>query len=80
MPAKTHTAALPEAAKRFEFLDVKVLLLFFSISVFNIADVVKLRSPTKMDQVVHRTQCRWHVPGSILGWHLLEGDDPIDGA
>jgi hypothetical protein len=23
---------------------------------FNIADVVKLRSPTKMDQVVHRTQ------------------------
>ena len=19
---------------------------------------------------------RWHVPGSILGWHLLEGDDP----
>lgn len=23
MPAKTHTAALPEAAKHFEFLDVK---------------------------------------------------------
>ena len=19
---------------------------------------------------------RWHVPGSILGWHLLKGDDP----
>ena len=18
---------------------------------------------------------RWHVPGSILGWHLVEGDD-----
>ena len=19
---------------------------------------------------------RWHVPGSVLGWHLVEGDDP----
>jgi len=23
-----------------------------------------------------KTVGRWHVPGSILGWHLLEGDDP----
>ncbi len=23
-----------------------------------------------------KTLGRWHVPGSILGWHLLEGDDP----
>jgi len=44
MPAKTNTAALPEAAKRFEFIDVKV----FSFS-FNIADVVKRRSRTNMD-------------------------------
>lgn len=37
MPAKTHTAALPEATKRFEFLDVKG-----SPFLFNIAVVVKL--------------------------------------
>jgi hypothetical protein len=55
MPAKTHTAALPEAAKRFKFLDVKG-----SPFLFNIADVVKPRSPTKVDQVVHRTQ--WTEP------------------
>lgn len=55
MPVKTHTAALPETAKRFEFLDIKG----FSFS-FKIADVVKLRSPTKMDRVVHRTQ--WTDP------------------
>jgi Protein of unknown function (DUF3303) len=24
-----------------------------------------------------KTVGRWHVPGSILGWHLLEGDDPM---
>jgi hypothetical protein len=23
-----------------------------------------------------QTVGRWHVPGSILGWHLVEGDDP----
>jgi hypothetical protein len=23
-----------------------------------------------------KTVGRWHVPGSTLGWHLLEGDDP----
>jgi hypothetical protein len=23
-----------------------------------------------------KTAGRWHVPGSVLGWHLLEGDDP----
>ena len=23
-----------------------------------------------------KTVGRWHVPGSVLGWHLLEGDDP----
>lgn len=23
-----------------------------------------------------KTVGRWHVPGSILGWHLLEGGDP----
>jgi hypothetical protein len=23
-----------------------------------------------------KTVGRWHVPGSILGWHLLEGDNP----
>jgi len=22
-----------------------------------------------------KTVGRWHVPGSVLGWHLLEGDD-----
>jgi hypothetical protein len=22
-----------------------------------------------------KTVGRWHVPGSLLGWHLLEGDD-----
>jgi len=22
-----------------------------------------------------KTAGRWHVPGSVLGWHLLEGDD-----
>jgi hypothetical protein len=44
MPGRTSAAALPEAAKRFEFIDVKV----FSFS-FNIADVVKRRSPTTMD-------------------------------
>ena len=22
-----------------------------------------------------RTVGRWHVPGSVLGWHLLEADD-----
>ena len=22
-----------------------------------------------------KTVGRWHVPGSILGWHLLEGDN-----
>jgi hypothetical protein len=44
MPARTSAAALLEAAKRFEFIDVKV----FSFS-FNIADVVKRRSPTTMD-------------------------------
>ncbi|MGH9504430.1 MAG: DUF3303 domain-containing protein [Terriglobales bacterium] len=22
-----------------------------------------------------KTVGRWHVPGSTLGWHLLEGDD-----
>jgi hypothetical protein len=36
MPARTSAAALPEAAKRFEFIDVNV----FSFS-FNIADVLK---------------------------------------
>ena len=37
MPAKTHTAALPEAAKRFELLNVNG-----SPFLFDIADVVKL--------------------------------------
>lgn len=23
-----------------------------------------------------KTVGRWHVPGSVLGWHLLEGDNP----
>lgn len=36
MPAKTNTAARPEAAKRFKFLDVKRFLLLVS----NVADVV----------------------------------------
>jgi len=36
MPAKTHTAALPEAAKRFNLFDVKRFLLLVS----NVADVV----------------------------------------
>lgn len=22
-----------------------------------------------------KTVGRWHVPGSLLGWHLIEGDD-----
>ncbi|PYX07370.1 MAG: hypothetical protein DMG88_14685 [Acidobacteria bacterium] len=22
-----------------------------------------------------KTVARWHVPGSILGWHLIEGND-----
>jgi hypothetical protein len=29
MPARTIAAALPEAAKRFEFIEVKVFSLFF---------------------------------------------------
>ena len=36
MPAKTNTAARPEAAKRFKFIDVKRFLLLVS----NVADVV----------------------------------------
>ena len=34
-----------------------------------------MRTPFR-ERVGLKTVGRWHVPGSILGWHLPEGDDP----
>jgi hypothetical protein len=42
---------------------------------YNVALQTFLKTGGKPPQGL-KTVGRWHVPGSILGWHLLEGDDP----
>jgi hypothetical protein len=72
MPAKTNTAARPEAAKRFKFLDVKRFLLLVS----NVADVVPplRRSPAA---IVTLASIDDHRERLKLIWSFSEAADSM---
>ena len=72
MPAKTHTAARPEAARRFKFLDVMQFLLLVS----NVADVV---AAAITGGIVTLASIDDHRERLNLIWSFSEAADSMSG-